>query len=78
MDHNTKEAQDNTGDGAFFIGGVAFSSVCKINNNIGYMLRLEVACVYFFPEFMGICAIKSRRVHDWVVGASIKVSDEVH
>ena len=58
-------------------GGVAFSSILKINKNIGYLLRVEVTWVNLLMEFMGCSSIKARPIYYWMVVESSQVVDEV-
>ena len=70
MNINAKNTEDDAGDGAFFIGGVAFSTICKINKSVGYILGVEVAWGNLLMDVMGGSAIKAIGVHIGAVWVS--------
>ena len=61
---STKKTEDDAGYGAFVVEGAALSSICKINEAIGYLLIVEVAWGDLLTEVIGGSSINARRIHD--------------
>ena len=77
MDGNAKKAENDAGNCEFVVGGTAFSTICRSNAAILYIMGVEDACVKLFTEFMGCSAIKSIGIHDGTAREAGKVEDEV-
>ena len=77
MNSNTKKAEDDAGYGMFVIGGMAFSTICKRNEVIGYLLGVEFVWGNLLMEVMDGSAINARGIYYWKMWASTQVADEV-
>ena len=71
------QKEDDTGYGTFFIGGMAFSTIWKINKVIGYLLVVEVAWGNLLVEVTGGSAIKARGIHYMAVRLYRQLAGEV-
>ena len=56
---------------------MAFSTICKRNEVIGYILGVEVVWGNLLMEVMDGSAIKARGIHYWKMWAAIQVADEL-
>ena len=77
MNINAKNILDDTGYGAFVIGIMVFCAIYKRNESIRYLLVVEVVWGNLPLEVMGGSAIKSIRIRDRTVCASIQISNKV-
>ena len=77
MDSNTKNTEDGAGHVAFVVGGESFSTICKINEAIGYLIRVEVSWGNFLPEVIYYSAIESIGINYGTVREDVQVADEV-
>ena len=76
MDGNSKRTEDDTFYGAFVIGGIAFSTICKIKKTIGYIMVVEVAWVNFLTKVVGCSSDKTSVIYDGIVRSSGHLVDE--
>ena len=60
---STKNTEDDAGYGAFVVEGAALSSICKINETIGYLLIVEVAWGDLLTEVIGGSSVNAIRMH---------------
>ena len=74
MNINTQKTEDDSGYGTFVIGGMDFSTICKSNEAIGYLLGVEFAWVKLLMEVMGGSVTKARGIHYGTVWAAIQVA----
>ena len=77
MDGNAKNTEDDAGYGIFVIGGTALSTICKINEAIGYLLRVEFAWGNLLMKALGGSDINTSEIHDGMVWAAIQLADDV-
>ena len=77
MNSNTKKAEDDAGYGMFVIGSMAFSTICKRNEVIGYLLGVEVAWGNLLMDVIGGSVINAKGIHYGTVRAAIQLADEV-
>ena len=61
----------------FFIRGMAFSTICKRNEVIGYLLGVEVAWGNLLMDVIGGSFIKAIGINYGTVRAAIQLADEV-
>ena len=61
----------------FVIGGMAFSTICKRNKVIGYILGVKVAWGNLLMDVIGGSVIKAIGIYYGTVRAAIHLSDEV-
>ena len=76
MDGNTKKAENDAGNCEFVVGGTAFSTICRSNTAILYIMGVEVTWGNFLMEFMGCIDSKARGMYDGTVRVDRKVEDE--
>ena len=59
----------------FVVGDEAFSTICKINKTVGYLMGVEVDWGKLWTEVMGCSAINASGIHYGFWGASIQVGE---
>ena len=74
---NPKNKKDDSGYGAFFIGGPTLSTICTSNKDIGYILGVEFAWGKLLMEVMGGIDTNAIGIHYGKVWAAIQVEDDV-
>ena len=77
MYKNTKNTENDAGYGAFLIGGTSFSTICKSNKAIRYLLRVEFAWGNLLTDVMGCSPFKASGIHDGMMRVAVQVGDEM-
>ena len=74
---NSQKTEDDAGNSASVVEVMAFSTICENNEDIWGILVMEVTWGKLFMEFMGCSSINTRGMHDGVLRATYKVTDEI-
>ena len=77
VDRNTKEAQDDTYNGAFFIDDAASSSIWKSIKIVGYLLSVEFSWEDFLVELVADSDVEYSRLYGGKLWISSKIAYDV-
>ena len=69
--------EDNVDYGVFVVGGAAFYTIYKSNENIGYLLGVEFSWGNLLTKVMGCISVNYNGIYDGTVRASVQIANEV-